>query len=40
MIFPRLKKPEQAIFIFGDLALGFDLKTMPLLNLKVKLVTW
>lgn len=34
------EKPEQAIFALGDLALGFGLKTMSLLNQKGKYATW
>ena len=39
MIFRVREKPEQAIFALGDLALGFGLKTMSLLNLKGKFAT-
>lgn len=30
MIFYVWEKPEQAIFALGNIALGFDIKTMPL----------
>lgn len=40
MMFHGRDKPEQAILELGDLALGFGLKTMLLLNLKGKSATW